>query len=117
VRLGSATGEDAATRINHGERHATPMWILGIVFLLLSSLVALCNICDCVAGELRRRMGAGAGYANLPMLSLFFSTLAWLLARQKIGAWAFLPALLDPGNLMPVFASIVLLFVFMAPRK
>jgi len=92
------------------------MSILGIVFLLLSSLVALGNFCDCMMTEMRRRRGVGGGYSSVPVLSLLFSTFAWLLARQEIGAWAFLPALLDPANLLPIFASSILLFVLMVPR-
>jgi len=61
-------------------------------FMFLAALVAVANIGGWVTAT------KGRGYSAIPLLSLVFCTIAFLTARETFAAWAFLPALLDPGT-------------------
>ena len=93
------------------------MTMLGIIFLVLSALIASGNIGGCIAAHHRKRKGIPGGYSNVPLFSLLFSTLAWLLARKTLGAWSFLPAIVDPGTLMTIIAPWILFNEFWKQKK
>ena len=76
------------------------MIYVSIIFLILSALVALGNIGGIVSALRRKKQGDDHGYSSVPFISLIFSYFAWLSARDAIGLWAFLPAVLDPGTWM-----------------
>lgn len=68
--------------------------------LLLASLVAFANL----IGPFRATKGQG--YSPIPFLSLLFCVLAFLCNPEFFGLWAFLPAVLDLGNLAMVLGVI-----------
>ncbi len=70
--------------------------------LIISMLIAIGNIAGCVGAARRYRRGIEEGYSSVPILSLFFSFLAWAFGGSSIGIWAFIPAALDPGTWMLV---------------
>ena len=76
------------------------MLIIACVLVALSCLVAAANISGCVAAHRHKKKGIDKGYSNVPFLSLLFSFVAWLLGREQIGFWPFLPAAFDPGTWM-----------------
>ena len=76
------------------------MVYITIICLALSSLVAVGNLGGCIAAMRRKRQGIDRGYSSVPLISLVFAFLAWLTARHTVGAWAFLPTVIDPGTWM-----------------
>ncbi|MCX7004689.1 MAG: hypothetical protein NTV22_15650 [bacterium] len=69
-----------------------------IIFLILAAVIAAGNIGGCTAAMLSKRKGSDKGYSCIPLFSLLFSVGSWLLGRNTIGWWAFVPAILDPGT-------------------
>jgi hypothetical protein len=84
------------------------MIYLSVICLILSSLIALGNIGGSVAAWRRKKRGIDRGYSNVPLISLLFSYLAWLSARNTIGLWALLPTVLDPGTWMLISLPLLL---------
>lgn len=78
------------------------MICISISCLAFSALVAFGNLVGCIAAVRRKRRGIDRGYSSVPLISLVFAFLAWLAARHTIGAWAFLPTIIDPGTWMLV---------------
>jgi hypothetical protein len=74
------------------------MSYMGIIFLAASALIAIVNLCSTIETWLRRRRGVSVKYSNVLLASFACGCLAWYKARNTIGLWAFLPALLDPGT-------------------
>jgi hypothetical protein len=74
------------------------MIIVAIIALGLAVFVSIGNIIGCCAAIRRRRKGGTRGYSCVPLVSIVFCTIAWLNTPESIGAWAFLPAALDPGT-------------------
>lgn len=83
----------------------------------VSILIAIGNIAGCVGAA--RRFGAGSeeGYSSVPILSLFFSFLAWTFGEPSIGIWAFIPAALDPGTWMLVGLPLTFFDITWPQRK
>ena len=80
-----------------------------IVCLIIASLIGLGNIIGCIAASIRSKRGSDKGYSNVPFFSLLFSFGAWLLGRQTIGYWSFLPTVLDPGTWMLLALPVVII--------
>jgi hypothetical protein len=72
--------------------------IVGIVFVLLASLVAVANLSGTYQAIQLQRKGIQKGYSSVPLLSLMFSILALGALYRSIGYWPLLPAALDPGT-------------------
>jgi hypothetical protein len=86
------------------------MFTIAIVLVVLASLVALANLIGCYQATQRARKGLSGGYSTVPILSLVFSLVAWRLAIDTMGYWAFVPAALDPGTWALVFLPFYLLW-------
>lgn len=74
------------------------MFWVSIVLLVIASLIAFANVGGSIDAARRHRKGEKGGYSYVPLLSLICSAGAWALARDTIGFWAFVPAVLDPGT-------------------
>jgi hypothetical protein len=74
------------------------MTILAVILIALASIIALGNVSGCISVVLRRRRGETGGYSSIPLLSLLFCGLAWLLSGDQLAPWVLLPALLDPAT-------------------
>jgi hypothetical protein len=87
------------------------MVYLASTFLLLAALVALGNIGGAASATKER------GYSAIPFLSLIFCTVAFFLARETLGAWAFLPTLFDPGTWVVAVLPAYLTYHFIVDRR
>ena len=76
------------------------MIYLAIILLTLGVVTVMSNIGGCVAVVRRMRKGIDGGCSNVPLISLICCAGAWAFARDSLGLWAFLPALMDPGTWM-----------------
>jgi len=74
------------------------MVYIAIVLCGLSAFVSLADIVGVWAAYRRQPMGIPGGYSSVPLISIALGVLAWLIARRSIGAWALLPAAIDPGT-------------------
>lgn len=72
--------------------------IVGIVFELLASLVAMANLFGTYQALQLQRKGMSKGYSSVPLLSMMLSLGALGALYGTIGYWALLPAALDPGT-------------------
>ena len=88
------------------------MIMIACVLLALSILLAVGNIAGCIQAVLRQRCGDRRGYSSVPFFSLFFAVLAFWLGRPALGAWVFLPCVLDPGTWMFFFLPYLLFTEF-----
>lgn len=86
------------------------MVIVGIAFAVLSSFVCLANIANSVLRMVRKRKGsARRTTSNIHVLSIVFSVMAYVFAGDVLGAWVFVPALIDPATLFLLAAPIILM--------
>lgn len=86
------------------------MLAIGIVFTALSCLVCVTNIVNSIARMVRKRKGkAQRGGSNIHVLSIAFSIMAYVFAKDSLGAWVFIPAVVDPAALF-ILAAPFLLF-------
>lgn len=88
------------------------MVYLAYAMLALATLIAVGNVGGLVAAAKSKR-----GYSTVPLLSLVICTAAFYIARDAIGAWAFLPALVDPGNWVLVLLPGYLIYRLMMDRR
>lgn len=76
------------------------MIYVAFAFLGLSALLAFANIAGIIGAVAKQRRGIDEGYSSVPLFSLLFSLVAWALAKDTIGLWAFVAAAIDPGTWM-----------------
>ena len=84
------------------------MTYVAIACIAVAALVALGNLAGCIGALIRNKRGIDQGYSSIPLVSVVFCTLAWLLGGQDFGWLTFTPALLDPGTWMLVALPFVL---------
>jgi hypothetical protein len=89
------------------------MTIAAIGLLLLGALIAIGNLGGSLAASLRKRRGESGGYSSIPLLSLIFCGLAWLIARDELGLWVMFPIALDPAN----WSLVILPFYLLMRRE
>lgn len=83
--------------------------VIGIAFVVLASFVCLANIVSSVLRMVRKRKGISRRTAsNIHVLSIVFSVMAYVFAGDTLGAWVFIPAVIDPATLF-LFAVPILL--------
>lgn len=83
---------------------------IGIAFAALSCLVCVTNIVNYTLRMMKKRRGETYGKSSgIHVLSMVFSIMAYVFARDSLGAWVFIPAILDPATLF-IFAAPILLF-------
>ncbi len=86
------------------------MAYVGIAFAALSCLVCVTNIVNSVLRMVRKRKGyEGRRGSNIHVLSIVFSIMAYVFAGDTLGAWVFIPAVLDPATLFIIAAPVLLL--------
>jgi len=73
------------------------MTTVALILLLLAGVVAVLNIYGVVVAIWRRAHGDLRNYSCIPFFSIALSVVAFLIARQSIGLWAFFPVVIDPG--------------------
>jgi len=84
--------------------------IVGIVFCVLSCLVAIANIVVGIGGMVRKRTGLpGRRPSMIHLLSIVFSIVAYICAGSTLGPWVFIPAIIDPATFFILAAPILLL--------
>lgn len=93
------------------------MVYIAFVCLGVSTLVACGNIAGSIGAVIRKRRGIDQGYTCIPLVSILFSSLAWVLGGTTIGALAFIPAALDPGTWMLVALPFALIDFPQRQRK
>jgi|ERR1019366_10485717 hypothetical protein len=93
------------------------MTYISIVFLVLASMVVFFQYAALIEFYIRSRRGDPGGHSVLPIMSLFFSLLAWAYGYETFGLWAFLPAILDPGTWVLVFLPFVLFHIWRNSRN
>lgn len=82
------------------------MTTIGIVFLCLSCLICLLNIVNNVSWVIKKRKDPQVNKrSNIHVLSVVFSIMAYSFAKNSLGLWAFIPAIIDPATI----------FIFLAP--
>ena len=86
------------------------MTTIGIVFLFLSCLICLLNIVNNVSWVIRKRKDPAANKrSNIHVLSIVFSIMAYSFAKNSLGLWAFIPAVIDPATIF-IFLTPALLY-------
>ena len=88
------------------------MVIIASILLILASFIAICNFGGTIAASRRRHRGESGGYSQVAAISLIFCAIAWLLARDTFGFWAFLPTVLDLGTWVIIIVPFFLLYQF-----
>jgi len=88
------------------------MTVVAVILVVLAGLLAVGNIGGHIDAIRRHRRGESGGYSNIAGISLLLCILAWVLARDRLGLWAFLPAILDPGTW-----SVIVLPFFLIRRR
>jgi len=92
------------------------MWILAIPMILLATFVAVGNIRGCLWAAQNRKKGIDKGYSNVPFVSLVLCGFAYLLAKDVLGIWVFIPALIDPGTLLTFYFPWMVWTEFIKPK-
>ncbi|OPY00244.1 MAG: hypothetical protein A4E60_02409 [Syntrophorhabdus sp. PtaB.Bin047] len=86
------------------------MTYIGIAFLALSCLVCVTNIISYAMRMVKKRRGeTHRRSSTIHVLSIVFSVMAYVFAGDTLGAWVFIPAILDPATLFILAAPILLL--------
>lgn len=85
------------------------MLTVGIIFVGLSSLVAIANIIAGVTRMVRKRKGLPGKGSLIHVMSIVFSIMAYYAAGGTLGLWVFIPALADPATLFILAAPVILL--------
>jgi len=86
------------------------MSAVGFVFFGLSCFICVTNIVNGVLRMIRKRRGETPRRgSNIHVLSIVFAIMAYVFAKDTLGAWVFIPAVIDPATLF-IFAAPVLLF-------
>ncbi len=86
------------------------MSTVGFVFFGLSCFICLTNIVNGIERMVRKRRGVTVRRgSNIHVLSIVFAIMAYVFAKDTLGAWVFIPAVIDPATLF-IFAAPILLF-------
>ena len=91
------------------------LWVLAIPMVLLAAFVAAGNIRGCVWAAQNKKNGIDKGYSNVPFVSLLLCGCAYVLAKDTLGFWVLIPALVDPGTLMTLYFPWVVWTEFIKP--
>ncbi len=85
---------------------------IGIAFAALSCLVSVTNIVSYTLTMVKKRRGKTYRKGSaIHVLSIVFSIMAYVFAGDTLGAWVFVPAIVDPATLFILAASILLIRV------
>ena len=89
------------------------MLSIGIAFAALSCLVCVTNIVSYIMRMVRKRRSETARRrsSTIHVLSIVFSIMAYIFAGDTLGAWVFIPAVLDPATFFILAAPILLIRV------
>ena len=86
------------------------MSAVGFVFFGLSCFICVTNIVNGALRMIRKRRGETSRRgSNIHVLSIVFAIMAYVFAKDTLGAWVFIPAVIDPATLF-IFAAPILLF-------
>jgi len=91
------------------------LWLLALPMILLATFVAVGNIRGCVWAAHNKKNGVDKGYSTVPFVSVLLCGCAYLLAKDVLGLWVFVPALIDPGTLMTLYFPWVVWTEFIKP--
>ena len=85
------------------------MLVVAIVCLALALLIAMGNIVGVLLATKEH------GFSTVPVLSLLFCATACIISSDRLGLWALLPTIIDPGTwvllILPAHLLYRLLFV------
>ncbi len=85
------------------------MSTVGFVFFGLSCFICTTNIVNGIVRMVRKRRGETVRKgSNIHVLSIVFAIMAYVFAKDTLGAWVFIPAVIDPATLF-IFAAPILL--------
>jgi len=83
---------------------------IGIAFAALSCLVSVTNIVSYILMMVKKRRGETYRKgSSIHVLSIVFSIMAYVFAGDTLGAWVFVPAIVDPATLFILAAPILLI--------
>ncbi len=86
------------------------MTTIGTAFLCLSCLICLLNIVNNISWVIRKRKDPSAHKrSNIHVLSIVFSIMAYTFAKNELGLWVFIPAIIDPAAIF-IFLTPALLY-------
>ncbi|HOD75600.1 MAG TPA: hypothetical protein PKJ17_06200 [Syntrophorhabdaceae bacterium] len=89
------------------------MTYIGMAFAGLSCLVCVANIVNYTLRMVKKKRGETTHRrtSTIHVLSIVFSIMAYVFAGDTLGAWVFIPAVLDPATLFILAAPILLIRV------
>jgi hypothetical protein len=81
-------------------REKTFLIVISAIFICLALMIAVMNLMLGYRIIQNRRQGNTKHISFIPILSIFFSYLAYRVGRSVLGYWPLAPALLDPSTWM-----------------